>query len=488
MKNLREKTLSGLFWNLTERVGLRILQFFPTIILARLLAPEQFGLVGMLSIFTALARTFLDSGFGLALIQKRETTYADECSIFYFNIFIGTGVVALFFLISPFVAAFYAQPVLSPLMRWLSLDILIESFALIQITKLTRAIDFKTLVKAKLFASLLSSIFGIAAAYMGMGVWSLVIQTVADTILQTLNLWRFSPWRPALLFSADSLKSMFGFGSRMLLTSLVSAFFDNFYQAFIGKTFSAEMLGYFSRANSLRGVVVDTTADTASRVLFPALASIQDEPERLKSSYRRSIVLMSFLHFPVMIALAVTAKPLIALLFSDKWNATAVFFQLMCLTGLTYPLHSINLNIIKVRGRSDLYLNLNIARRALAVANIFALYRWGITAILSGQIVASLFAYFINSYYSTTLVNYPVREQLLDVLPALTISALTGGGMYLAGSLIAEDAPVALLAAQGATGVILYFGLSWLTRSKALSELILIAGSFLERSKLIPAK
>jgi len=317
MQNLKEKTLSGLFWNMSERVGLRLVQFLPTILLARLLSPDEFGLMGMLVIFTLLAEVFLDSGFGAALIQKKDADFTDECSIFYFNIFVGMVIVALLFFAAPWIAAFYNQPALIAMTRWLSLDILLKSFTLIQTTLLTRQLDFKTQIKANLSATLLGGAAGVAAAYAGWGAWSLVAQTLASSAIRAVAMWRMSAWRPALVFSLASLKSMFTFGSNMLFSSLLATFFDNFYQVFIGKYFSAASLGYYTRANSLKRIVMDTTSDTLGRVLYPALSSVQNDVERLRRAYRKTILLSVFVHFPLMFGLAVVAKPLITLLFSE---------------------------------------------------------------------------------------------------------------------------------------------------------------------------
>ncbi|MEJ5199801.1 MAG: lipopolysaccharide biosynthesis protein, partial [Anaerolineae bacterium] len=479
--NLRQRTLAGLFWSLVERVGLRVVQFLPTILLARLLAPEQFGLVGMLALFIALAQVFLDSGFGAALIQKRDATYTDECSIFYFNILVG-GVVALaLFFAAPLIAAFYNQPLLIPLTRWLSLDILLKAFGLIQTTLLSRTLDFKTQVKANLFATLCAGVIGVAAAYFGLGVWSLVIQTLSNTLLRTAILWRLSAWRPALRFSFAALRGMFGFGSRMLATGLLTVFFDNLYQVFIGKVFSATPLGLYTRAASLREVAVDTTSLAVGRVLFPALAFIQEDAERLRRGYARAIALATFFHFPLMVGLIVAARPLITLLFSDRWAACAPFFQLMCVAGLFYPLSIINLNILKVKGRSDLFLRLEIIKRGLMVANVLLAYRYGISAILLGQIGIAGISYVLNSFYSERLIAYSIRDQIVDVLPSLVCAGLMGGGMWFVGGVLEPAGDFVRLSAQAGVGIGIYLILSWLGRSESLAEVRRIATEWLAR-------
>jgi len=475
MENLRERTLSGLFWNLLERVGLRIVQFLPTILLARLLTPTQFGLIGMLSIFIALAQTFLDSGFGLALIQKKEADFTDECSIFYFNIFVGGLAVLLLYFLAPLIAAFYNQPLLTGLMRWLSLSILIQSFSLIQTTLLTRTLDFKTQIKANLSAMFVAGVVGVTAAYLGLGVWSLVIQNITSTALRTLALWWMNDWRPALIFSLAALKSMFRFGSRMLSSSLVATFFDNLYQVFIGKVFSAASLGFYTRAASLKSIVMDATTDSIGRVLFPALATIQDETERLRRAYRQAILLATFVHFPLMIGLIVVARPLIALLFSAQWFASVILFQLMCAAGTLYPLHVINLEILKVKGRSDLFFRLALIKRSLMLVTILITYRWGLEAMLVGQIVYGIIGYALNSYYSERLMSYPMKTQFLDFLPSLLTACLMAGGMVVAGRALSQVGDLILLGGQTLAGVLVYGLVQGLTQTDSFVAAVALA-------------
>ncbi len=301
---------------------------------------------------------------------------------------------------APLIASFYNQPGLIWLTRALSFSILIKAFDLIQTTRLTRSLDFKTQLKATLLGTGVSGVVGVVAALSGMGVWSLVIQSLTNDIISTVALWIMCSWRPAWLFSLQSLKEMFGFGSRMLFSSLVGTFFDNLYQVFIGKFFAATSLGFYTRAASMRGLVIDTTSNTLGRVMFPALASIQDDLPRLKRAYRKSIILTTFVHFPLMFGLIAMAEPLIKFLFTEKWLGSVLFFQLMCASGLLYPLHVINLDILKVKGRSDLFFRLEVLKRALVVISLFITYRWGISAILVGQIFISIIAYVLNSFYS----------------------------------------------------------------------------------------
>jgi teichuronic acid exporter len=280
--NLKQKTVGAISWSFVESIAARGVQFVIGIVLARLLFPEQFGLIGMLMIFIAVSQSFLDSGFGAALIQKKKVTQADFCSVFYFNILVGFVAAGLLCLSAPWIAAFYKQPILTPLMRMLSLTIVINSFGMIQGTILVKQINFKTQTKVTLISSAIASITGITLAALGFGVWSLVVQQISASLFSTVCLWLCSPWRPALIFSFNALRKMFGFGYRMLFVGLLNQIFDNIYLIVIGKLFSAADLGFFTRAKTLNDVPSQTLSEMTVRVTFPVFSSIQDDPDRLK--------------------------------------------------------------------------------------------------------------------------------------------------------------------------------------------------------------
>lgn len=479
MQNLKEKTVKGIFWAVAERAGIRMAQLLPAVVLARLLTPEQFGLIGMLAIFIALAQTFLDSGFGAALIQKKEITYEDECTMFYFNIAIGGLMVGVLYVIAPWVAAFYQQPALDPLMRVLALDILLKSFCLIQTTLLTRALDFKALFKANVWASVGSGLVGIGAAILGWGVWSLVAQTMSGSLFRLFILWVVSPWRPALLFRLESLKSMFNYGSNMLLSSSLSTFFDNFYPIVIGKLFSISMVGLYTRADMLRQMIFEAISMALTKVLFPSMAAIQDDTARLQRAYRKFVVLATFAHFPLIAGVIVVARPLIVLLFSEQWLEAVPIFQLICISGLIYPLHLVNLNVLRAIGRADLFFRLTVVNRALMVMFIIILYRWGLYALLIGQITNSFIFYILNSYYSNQFIHYPITQQVRDFLPNLLCSAGMAAMMWLSGIFLPPNEWI-LLFTQSSIGVLAYLLLTWIFQKEILVEMFSIGKSLLK--------
>lgn len=470
MDSLRHTTIRALSWSFLEAIGLQGVRFVIGIVLARLLFPEQFGLIAMLSLFIAVAQSFLDSGFGAALIQKREVTLADTCSIFYFNIFVGIVAAGILCLFAPWIAAFYNQPILTPLTRVLSLIIVISSFGLIQTTILTKQIDFKTQTKISLIAGTISGIIGIILALKDFGVWSLVVQQISAAFFRTVSLWFFSPWRPELIFSLKALKEMFGFGSRLLFSDLLNRIFDNIYLLVIGKLFSATDLGFFSRAKNLEELPSQTLASVVGRVTFPVFSSIKDDPVRLKRGLRKALTTLVLVNFPMMIGLAVVAHPLVMVLLTDKWSESIPYFQLLCVAGVLYPVHLINLNLLQALGRSDLFLRLEIIKKVLIITNIAVTLRWGISAMIYGMIVMSIIAYYLNSYYTGILIGYPIQEQLRDMFFYLVMSLLMGIGVYAIGFLPFPN-HWSMLLVQIAVGIITYMSLCRLFRLTAFMEI-----------------
>jgi O-antigen/teichoic acid export membrane protein len=468
---LKSRTLSALFWSFFERVGQQGIQFIISIILARLLLPEQFGLIAMLAIFMAVAQSFLDSGFGSALIQKKNATHIDECSIFYFNIFVGFLVAGLLCLAAPWIASFYNQPLLVPLTCALSLNLIINAFGLVQTTLLTKHIDFKTQLKVSVIATVISGTIGVTMALYGFGVWSLVAQSLSSNLFRTALLWLFNTWRPSMVFSFVSLRGMFAFGSRLLASGLLDTVFQNIYLVVIGKLFSPMALGFYSRAKGLQQLPVDNISGIVSRVTFTVFSSVQDDKPRLKHGVRKALTMLVMINFPMMVGLAIVAKPLVLVLLTEKWAPCIPYLQLLCVVGMLYPVHVINLNVLIAQGRSDLFFRLEILKKILIVIAIAVTYRWGIIAMIYGQIVTSCLGYFLNAYYTGKMLDYPITEQIQDLIPSLALAGIMGLGVYaLKYAHIANQ--LALLSAQIMTGIVLYVGICYIFRISSFIEII----------------
>ena len=464
--SLKSKTMHAFFWSFFERAGQQGIQFIISIILARLLLPEQFGLISMLVLFMGLAQSFIDSGFGSALIQKKDATHTDYCTIFYFNVAVGLVSAGLLCLAAPLIASFYKLPQLTSLTRFLSLNIIISSFALIQTTLLIKNVDFKI----SIFTSVVSGAVGVALALNGFGVWSLAIQQVCSNVFSTVLLWFSSTWRPSMDFSFTSLREMFSFGSRLLAAGLLNTIFENSYMVVIGKFFSAASLGFYSRALSLQQLSAMNLADMVGRVTFPLFSSIQSEPDRLKIGFKKTLSTIGLINFPVMIGLLVVSKSLVIVLLTEKWLPSVPYLQLLCVVGIMYPLHAINLNLLKALGRSDLFFRLEIIKKILIIGNIAITWRYGIEAMIYGQIVLSIGAYYLNSYYTARLINYSLKEQLLDLLPALGVAIFMGICVYNVQFLL-DLSQFLMLVTQVITGLVMYSLLALLFRLSACIEL-----------------
>ncbi len=479
-RSLKSKTLHGLFWSFFERVGQQGIQFIISIILARLLLPEQFGLIAMLTIFMAIAQSFINSGFGQALIQKQDVTHIDECSIFYFNILVGFLAAGLLCLTAPWIAGFYNQPLLVPLTYVLSLNMIINAFGLVQTTLLTKHIDFKTQLKVSVIATVISGTIGVTMAFNGFGVWSLVAQSLSSNLFRTALLWLFNTWRPSLAFSFISLRGMFAFGSKLLFAGLLNTIFNNLYLVVIGKIFSAADLGFYSRAQRLQQICLTNIADAPARVTFPVFSSVQDDKPRLKRGVRKALTTMAMINFPMMLGLAVIAKPLVHVLLTDKWLPCVPYLQLLCAVGMLYPLHLINLNVLKAQRRSDLFFRLEILKKVLIAFAIAVTYRWGIVVMIYGQIVTSCLAYYLNAYYTDEMLGYSIIEQIRDVFPSLVLACAMGVGIYMLHySLIANQ--LLLLSLQIILGVAIYSLLCHIFKISSFKENIEIVKSGLHR-------
>ncbi len=468
--SIKTKTTHALGWSFLEAIGMRGVQFVVGIILARLLLPEQFGLIGMLTIFLMVAQTFLDSGFGAALIQRPVITEKDTSSIFYFNIVVGVVAAGCLCAAAPWVAVFYDQPILTPLLRVMSLLLVINSFGLVQGVLLTKAIDFKTQTKVMLIASVSSGVIGVGMAYGGYGVWSLATQQIAAATFRVVLLWLFNNWRPAWVFSLQSLRDMFGFGSKMLASGLLNTVFNNIYLIVIGRLFSAADLGYFTRARNLEQMPSHTLSSMVSRVAFPVFSSIQGDRARVKRGMKKAMTMLVLVNFPMMIGLAIVARPLVLVLLTDKWLPCVPYLQLLCVMGLMFPLHLINLNVLQAMGRSDLFLRLEIIKKMLTIMNILVTWRWGIMAMIGGQVVISLVSYYLNAYYNKVLLDYSIWEQIGDLYPCLIDAAAMGGAIY-ALKYLPIASPLVLLMCQVAAGGMIYAAVCRVFRFEAYLEL-----------------
>ncbi len=422
MSSLAKKAKTGLLWSAIDRFLTQFVQLGVMLVLARMLGPEAFGLVGMLVVFIALSQAIVDGGMGEALIRTVNPTRQDCATVFYFNIGISLGLYALLYFAAPSVANFYNQPELVVLMQVLGLVVIINSFMVVQRALLSIKMDFKTQAKASVLAVLFSSIIALTMAYLGYGVWALIGQTLSYAFMQVVILNVLHFWWPQASFCRESFERLFGFGSKLLASSLLDTFYQNIYQLIIGKQFSSAQVGYFTQARNLTLIPATTLTVIVQRVTYPLLSSIQDDLPRLEKSYLVIMQLAALVMFPLFFGLAVVANDFIPLLLGEEWRPAAVLVAIIAFGTALYPVHSINLNFLKVKGRSDLFLRLEIIKKLLITAVLFITVPIGIEAMCVGMVVTSYTALVINTYYNGKLSSLGLFKQLKALLPVWIIS------------------------------------------------------------------
>lgn len=429
-ESLKNKTVKGVGWSFVDNLSSSGITFLVGLVLARLLTPSEYGIMAIITIFIAVSNSIVDSGFSNALIRKTDARRIDYNTVFFFNLVVSFALYAVLYLAAPAISTFFKEPLLVEVMRVIGWVLVINALAIIPRTLFVKDINFKTQTKVSLIASVSSGIVGIGMALAGFGVWSLVGQQLSRQLLNTLFLWVYCKWRPVWEFSLQSFKELFSFGSKLLLSGLLTTVFNEIYALVIGRCYTAAQLGQYTRANQFSQISSSNLTGVIQRVSYPVLSSIQDEPERLREGYRKIIKSTMLVSFACMLGLAAVAKPLIVLLIGDKWLPAVGYLQIICFSGMLYPLHAINLNILQVKGRSDLFLRLEIIKKAIAVGPLALGIFFSIEYMLWGSVLTSFIAYFLNSYYSANLINYPTKDQIKDILPTFLVSFVTALAMW----------------------------------------------------------
>jgi len=399
----------------------------------------------MLAIFIALSESFIDSGFSTALIRKKDCTKIDYSTVFYFNLALGVALFLVLFLSADAISSFFHEPQLKLLTQVLGIGLVLNATGMIQRTILTKNINFKLQTKISLVASISSGAIAISLAFLNYGVWSLVALTLSRFGFNSLLLWAWTKWRPLLVFSKKSFKELFSFGSKLLISGLLDTAYRNIYYLIIGKYFSAVELGYYTRADQFKALPSQNLTGIIGRVSYPVLSSIQDDIPKLKTAYQKIIKSTMLITFCLMLGMAAIAKPMITVLIGDKWLPAAEYLQLLCFGGMFYPLHALNLNMLKVQGRSDLFLKLEIIKKIIAVPVIIIGIIYGIKAMIFGMICMTIITYFINSYWSGQLIGYSSLQQVKDIFPSFLIAGVTGLIVHLTGNVLQLPIAISLL-------------------------------------------
>lgn len=417
--SLKRKAVSGFSWKAVEKFVNEIVQFSIGVVLARLLSPSDYGTVGLLAIFFAVAATFQDSGFASALIQKKDRSQIDYSTVFLFNLVMSISIYVLFFFAAPYIAAFYRLPILKNITRISALSFIIGALTTIQSTKLAIDLRFRFLSLTSMIVLIVTGATGITLALMGWGVWALVFQNLIGGIFKCIFIWIGSGWKPSFAFSKQSFKQMFSFGGKLLASRLINTIYHHIYTLVIGRVFTPRMVGFYNRANGYAQIPVNMTLSMAIDVTYPILSKVQDDDDRLINAYKKLLRTPLFVLYPALIGLAVVANPLIEIMIGEKWLPCVPMLQILCVGGLFIPLTHINLNLLYVKGRSDLVLRLELIKKPIAFIILFASIPFGIIWMVAGRVLYSIIGFSINCYYTKRMLNYGFVEQMKVLLPIL---------------------------------------------------------------------
>lgn len=428
---IKSKAVSGMAWTGFERIASIGIQFIIGIIIARLLSPKDYGIMGMLAIFIAIAQTFLDSGFANALIQKKDRTNVDYSTVFYFNTIISFVLYGIMFIAAPAIAAFYSMPILTDVTRVVTISLIINGLSIIQTAKLSIDLNFKLQSIASILSVILSGILGIALAILEYGVWALVFQTIAAALVRTIILWLFSHWRPMFTFSIQSFKTLFSFGSKILCSGMINTIYQDLYTLVIGRCFSAADVGFYNRANQFSFLPANTMTQTVLKVNFPILSQYQNDNIQLLQAYKKLLRIPIFILYPIMFGIMAIASPLVEILLGSKWLPCVPILQILCMGYIWSPLTHINLNLLYVKGRSDLVLKLEFIKKPIAFIILFASIPFGLIGMCVGRASYFFIAFILNCIYTNKILKYGFQNQIKEILPILFNSLIMFGLIYL---------------------------------------------------------
>lgn len=479
--NLKKKTIIGLIWQYAEKCGSQIITFVVSIILARILTPSDYGIVGLVTVFISISLVFAESGMGQALVQKKDADDRDFSTVFYYSIVFSMLIYAILFFVAPFIADFYNEPILVNVLRVLGLTVIIGAFNGVQRARIQRDMQFKMFFYATLVGTVISAVVGIVMAYTGFGVWALVWQQISSRLIAVVVLWFVTKWKPMLVFSFTSMKRLFGYSWKLLCSSLLDTVYNNIYSLLIGKFYSSADLGHYNRGKQFPMMIVENVNGSINGVIFPVLSKIQDDKERFKGTVRRSIKTSTYMIFPLMAGLAAVAEPLVRILLTDKWLPAVPFIQFCCFTYAFWPVHTANLQAIKALGRSDTYLKLEIIKKICGVVILVITLPFGLTAMMFGRCVATVITSIINASPNKKLMNYSYMEQIKDMLPSIVLSLIMCAVVLLVGTL--KINLCLLLVLQVIVGGFVYVLLSILFKLECFEYVLDILKGFLKKKK-----
>ncbi len=474
-----KNVLSNLVWRFLERSGSQIIQFVVSIILAQLLTPADYGVIGLITVFISIAQVFINTGFSQSLIQKKDADDVDFSSVFYSGIVFSIIIYGVLYFSAPFIASFYENELLTSIVRVLGLTVVVGSVNCVQTAYVQRTMQFKRFFWSTLIGTLFSAIVGITMAYKGFGVWSLVGQQIINTLVNTIVLWFTVKWRPILAFSFKRLKGLLSYGWKLLFAALFDTLYQNIYSLIIGKKYSTADLGYYNKGKQFSYLIINNINSSIDSVLFPAMSNLQESKESVKALTRRAIKTSTFVIFPAMAGLAAVATPLIRLLLTDKWLPCVPFLQFCCFAYAFWPIHTANLQAIKAMGRSDIFLKLEIIKKVLGIVVLIITVPLGLIPMMIGRCVTTLTGSFINAFPNRKLLDYSYFEQIKDIIPSLLISLFMAGVVLILGNLNINT--ILVLIIQIVVGIVIYVTVSKIFKIEAFEYIINMLKKFKKR-------
>ena len=473
--------INNFIWRFAERCGAQLVTFIVSIVLARILTPEDYGVVALATVFTSILQVFVDSGLGTALIQKKNADDLDFSSVFYFNFVVCIVLYIIMFFTAPFISVFYNDSSLTSIVRVASLTIVISGVKGIQQAYVSRNMLFKRFFFATLGGTIFSAFIGIGLAYAGFGVWAIVAQQLSNTAIDTLILWITVKWRPKKMFSIKRLKELLNFGWKLLVSSLFNTVYNNLRNLIIGKYYSSADLAYYNQGDKFPNLIVTNINSSIDSVLLPTLSSAQDEKNRVKSMTRRAIKTSTYIMAPLMMGLAFCATPIVRLILTEKWMPCVPYLQIFCITYMFWPIHTANLNAINAMGRSDYFLKLEIVKKAIGMLLLLSTMHFGVMVMAYSLLVTTVTSMIINSWPNKNLLGYSLKEQIIDIFPGIFLALLMGLAISLVRLLALPD--IVTLAFQIPLGAMIYIGLSYVFKIEPFEYLLNMVKSTLKKNK-----
>lgn len=469
--SLRKQALSGMIWSFLQQFGSQLISFAVSIVLARLVLPEEFGLIGMLAIFMGIGAALFNGGLTSSLIRSQDCSQEDYSTVFYFN-FAGSIIIyGMLFIAAPSIAEFYHQPALISISRVYGLTFILSAFGTVQNTILTRELQFKKQAIISLPALIISSVVGLTMAYWNYGVWSLVASALTNAFFMSLFLWLSANWYPKLIFSKEKFIEHFNYGYKLTVSGILDTVFTNIYQIVIGRFYSAAQVGYYTRANSLMMLPVANVSGALNNVIFPLFSKVQNDIPRFRNAYKQIMQMVLFIITPIIVLMGLLAKPLIVLLFTDKWLAVVPIFQIICFTGILYPIHLYNLIVLQVKGRSDLFLKLEVIKKVISAIILAISFFYGFYALLWGQLIFSVLALMINTHYAGRILEYSMLQQIKDIMPVFAFAVLMAVITYVVDCLLATQINIIRLICGSLSGGITYFVVAYIFKFQSIQDI-----------------